>query len=296
MVPSKQGKDKFILAILSTKGGVGKTTLTVSLIDLLARDGYRINAVDCDVHSPDLALRLGGVKNWDRVLPVEIFPLPNKYKKCKKIKVICGERTVNIENEKRGEVKVKENFSPKFGEYKLNLISGNLDENKTGSGKVVEGVIKTAQKYDYEIMIIDSAPGSGYPILAPLRVSDFAVLITEPTVLGFNDLMKIVEIAKVNRKSFGIVVNRWSINSELGEEIKNWAKHKFLGEIDFSKQIEQSLKDGVPPTIKRSKISEQIRKIYQSLEKNEVLRKGSLSFYPDKVRKIIEERTLEDLC
>jgi MinD superfamily P-loop ATPase len=261
-------KNNFTIAILSTKGGVGKTTLAVSLIDLLARANYKINAVDCDVHSPDLTLRLGGVKNWDKISPIKIFPLPNKYKSCKKIKVVCDNKLVDIEDEKRGEIKIKEGFSPKFGEYRLNLIAGDLDKNKTGSGKVAEGVIKTAKSYDYEVMIIDSAPGSGYPILAPLKTSDFAILITEPTILGFNDLMKLVEIVEINKKNYGIIVNKWSINPKLGEEIKNWAKKKFLGEIDFSPEIEQSLMDRVPPTIKKTKISEQIRTCFTNVLQN----------------------------
>lgn len=264
---NKNLKEKcFKIAILSSKGGVGKTMLASSLIDLLARDGYKVNALDCDVNAPNLALWLGGVEVWDRVLPIKILPLPNRYKRCQKVQILCDGKLMNIEEEKRGEVRIKENFSVKFGNYKLNLISGSIDENKTGSGKVIEGVLREASRYESQITVIDSAPGTGYPVLAPLRNSDFAVLITEPTILGFSDLKKLVEIVEINKKNYGIVVNKWNINPEIGEKIKKFASERFLGKIDFSPEIEQDLRDRVPPTIHKTKVSEQIRNIYQLIK------------------------------
>jgi MinD superfamily P-loop ATPase len=197
----------------------------------------------------------------DEVLPIEIFPLPNKYKRCKKLEVICDGEVLKVENEKRGEVKIKKDFTPSFGNYKLNLISGSIDEGKTGSGKVVEGVIEAAGQFEAQIQILDSAPGTGYPVLTPLKESDFAILITEPTVLGFSDLKKLVAITKNNNK-FGVVINKESLNPELGKEIEIWSSPNFLGRIDFFPEIEENLKNKVPPTLKKSKISKQIENIY----------------------------------
>jgi len=264
----KDEKDKFTISVLSAKGGVGKTMLVSSLVDLFGMDGYKVNALDCDVNAPDLAVWLGGVEKWDRVLPIKIFPLPNKYKRCKKVQVICDGQILDIENEQRGEVKIKKDFSPKSRGYKLNLISGSIDENKTGSGKVVKGVIEAGSQFESQIQILDSAPGTGYPVLTPLMKSNFAVLITEPTILGFLDLKKLASIAKAHRCDYGVVVNKWDLNPEIGEEIKQWSSERFLGKVDFSSEVEQSLKNQIPPTFKQGKVCEQIKNIYRLIPRS----------------------------
>jgi ATP-binding protein involved in chromosome partitioning len=47
------------VAILSGKGGVGKSTLTSNLAAVLAQDGARVAAVDADLNGPALAKMLG---------------------------------------------------------------------------------------------------------------------------------------------------------------------------------------------------------------------------------------------
>jgi MinD superfamily P-loop ATPase len=266
-IKNQNQNNSFVIAVLSAKGGVGKTMLAASLVDLLGKNHYSINALDCDVNSPNLSIWLGFREEWDEVLPIKIFPFPNRYKKCQDLKVICDGKPIKIEDEERGEVKIKKDFSPPFGDYKLNLISGNIDENKTGSGKVVEGVIGAAETLDADVEIIDSAPGTGYPVITPLQASNFAILLTEATVLGFHDLKKLVDIAKINNKNFGIVVNKWSLNPKKGEEIKSWSGERFLGKVDFSSQIEEALESEMPPTVKNNEISHQLENIYNLLPK-----------------------------
>ncbi len=62
------------LVITSGKGGVGKSMLT-SALAMLFSPNKEIVAVDCDVDAPNLAIWLGGIRKWDKTLPVERWEL-----------------------------------------------------------------------------------------------------------------------------------------------------------------------------------------------------------------------------
>jgi len=48
-----------VVAVVSGKGGVGKSTLAANLADALARDGARVGVLDCDLNGPSIAKILG---------------------------------------------------------------------------------------------------------------------------------------------------------------------------------------------------------------------------------------------
>ncbi len=50
---------RFVIAVLSGKGGVGKSAVTANLAAALARDGWRVGALDADLNGPSLAKMLG---------------------------------------------------------------------------------------------------------------------------------------------------------------------------------------------------------------------------------------------
>lgn len=47
-----------VFVVLSGKGGVGKTTVSASLVKALAAKGRKMGVVDCDIHGPNMHLAL----------------------------------------------------------------------------------------------------------------------------------------------------------------------------------------------------------------------------------------------
>ncbi|NOQ54570.1 MAG: P-loop NTPase, partial [Thermoplasmata archaeon] len=50
---------KHKIVVMSGKGGVGKSTVAVSLALTLAAEGHKVGIMDVDIHGPDVAKLLG---------------------------------------------------------------------------------------------------------------------------------------------------------------------------------------------------------------------------------------------
>ncbi len=75
------------IAIVSGKGGVGKSMLTSSLVMFFSQK-KKVVAVDCDVDAPNLHLWLGEDEKWDETKKVSVSEKPIiDFKKC----IGCGQ-------------------------------------------------------------------------------------------------------------------------------------------------------------------------------------------------------------
>jgi len=290
------------LVIVSGKGGVGKSMLTSSLAMLFSQN-KKVVAADCDVDAPDLAIWLGGIKKWDKVIPVATSVKPEiNFKKCNgcglcaekchfgaikitspvrnKIssrankkpelnqflcegcgacEVICPQKAIKMKPVQNGKIQVKKT------KYGFHLISGQLYPGEKGSGKIVTEIRERAEKFNYEIMLIDSAPGTGCPVIASLRDSNFAILVAEPTPSGFSDLKRVLKVVNYFSVPWGLVINKQDINPQLSDKIKKWAGVKFLGKISYDKEIFKAISSLKPILETNLKAREEIKQIYNNL-------------------------------
>jgi len=292
------------IVIASGKGGVGKSMLTSALAMLFAENKKKIVAADCDVDAPNLAIWLGEVGSWDKRLPVVASVKPKiDFKKCdgcglcaencrfgaiKMVKgkpkinqflcegcgvceVICPQKAIMLKPVQNGEIRIKNT------KYDFPLVSGQLYPGETGSGKVVTEVKKQAEKFKYDLMFIDSSPGTGCPVIASLQDANFAILITEPTPSGFSDLKRVLEVVNYFNIPYVLVINKWDINKGLSSKIEKWAKDpegeqvpygagRFLGRISYDKNIFKAISNLTPIMETDLKAKEEIREIFNNLK------------------------------
>ena len=285
---------KFKLVIVSGKGGVGKSMLT-STLSMLFAENQKVVAVDCDADAPNLGIWLGGVKNWDKTIPVVASARPEiDFKKCndcglcakncrfsaiKMVKgkpklnpflcegcgaceVICPQKAIKLKPVQNGEIKIKKT------KYNFPLVSGQLYPGETGSGKVVAEIKAEAEKFEHNLMIIDSAPGTGCPVIASLQGADFVVLITEPTPSGFSDLKRVLEVVNHFNLPWGLIINKWDINPQLSDKMEGWASEKFFGKISYDKKIFKAIANLTPILKTDLKVKKEIKKIYSKLKRD----------------------------
>jgi len=285
---SKQVKK---IVIASGKGGVGKSMLS-SALAMLFNKKYGIVAADCDVDAPNLKVWLNEAKKPDRIIPVVTSAKPEiDYKKCtkcgkcvdacqfsalsleKKLKlntflcegcgaceIICPVKAIKLKPVQNGRIEIKKT------KYGFSLISGQLFPGETGSGKIVTEVKKQAEKFKHNLMIIDSSPGTGCPVIASIQDANFAVLITEPTPSGFADLKRVLEVITHFKVPFGLVINKWDINKGLSEKMQKWAENRFLGKISYDKKIFKAIASLKPIMETDLKAKKEIEIIFKKLK------------------------------
>ncbi len=282
------------IAIASGKGGVGKSMLTSSLAILFSRE-KRITAVDCDVDAPNLAIWLAEAEEWESVKKISVSEKPiidnskisgeraeKCLEKCRfkaleleegKLKlnpflcegcgaceVFCPRGAIKMKPVQSGEIKVKKT------KYNFPLVSGQLYPGETGSGKIVTEIKKEAEKTSPDLMLIDSAPGTGCPVIASLQDSNFVVLITEPTPSGFADLKRVLKVVDHFKLPFALIINKWDINKELSGKMEKWSGENFLGRISYDKKIFRALADFRPVLETDLKIKGEIKEIFNNLK------------------------------
>jgi len=278
------------IVVGSGKGGVGKSMLASSLALIFSKN-RKVVACDCDVDAPNLGLWLGTVdyderekistsekariidqRNLDdKILEVckfrAIKKINGKYvinpflcEGCGACKIVYPD-AIELKPVKNGELMVKKI------RYGFPLVSGQLYPGEAGSGKIVEQLRKKAEKFKYEVMILDAAAGIGCPVIASIRGCDYAVLITEPTPSGFSDLKRILEVVNHFQIPYGIVINKWDINPTLSRKIEKWSKKKFLGKIPYDKKVIDAIVNLKPVIETDSEVVDEIHRIFEKVIK-----------------------------
>ncbi|MFH2068319.1 MAG: P-loop NTPase [Candidatus Omnitrophota bacterium] len=259
------------LVVISGKGGTGKTSLTASFAALAKNSVIS----DCDVGAADLHLVLsprikeksffsGGVeaeidqkacvqcgkcKEACRFFAINEFREKNKKRYiidklacegCGVCELVCEYGAVKTRPAVNGEWFMSDTRFGPMSHAKL----GVAEEN---SGRLVtlvrDKAALLAERNKRNRAVMDGAPGTGCPVISSITGADYALAITEPTVSGVHDLERILQVIKHFGVKSGIVVNKYDLNEEMTEKIRELSgKHgsEFLGVIPYGKEVTEA--------------------------------------------------------
>src|SRR3989344_4468339 len=168
---------KFI-ALVSGKGGVGKTTCTLNVGQSLAKLGKDVVLLDANIVTPNLAIHLGNM-NPEGTL--------NKFlRKEKSLKEIMYLHESGISLIPA---------SPSLSEYQ-----------RTNPQKIhkVFDLLKNAADF----VLVDAPSGLGYDLLQILKSTDEVVIVVNPTLSSVMDGLKTIQLAKENNNTItGVILN-----------------------------------------------------------------------------------------
>lgn len=161
---------------------------------------------------------------------------------------------------------------PQFN--KVNLVSGELKLGELASGEVVAEVRKYSDKINERvkagIMIIDSSPGIGCPVIASLVGTDYIAAVTEPTPSALFDLNRVLYLANHFRIKHGIIINKFGLAPRFYKEIEGFAKKKkiqIIGRIPYRKDFIASVIKMKPVVEINPKYKELFQKIIYNINK-----------------------------
>ncbi len=187
VVESASVKRTKTIAVTSGKGGVGKSSLAVSLAIALARDGSRVTLLDADLGLANINVILG------------IIPKYNLYH------VIKGKRKL-----KDIVIEVPEGIKIIAGASGFHQLA-NLDMKQRGD--FIEAV---SDLDDDDYMIIDTGAGISQNVMSFVGAADEVVVVTTPEPTAITDAYGIIKsiAAQTPDKPVRLIVNRVQTVSE----------------------------------------------------------------------------------
>jgi len=218
------GAIKHKLIVLSGKGGVGKSTVTVNLGWELALREFEVGLLDADIHGPNLPLLLGveGVKTSgtaEGISPIAILP---------NLKVMSVSFLIAEDNAPviwRGPIK----------------------------GQLIRQFISDVDWGRLDWLLIDNPPGTGdepLTVAQTIPEADGAIIVTLPQEVSLMDCRKAINFARaVGLRVLGVVENMSGFvcphcnqpielfGSGGGEKMAQEMGVPFLGKIPMAAQV-----------------------------------------------------------
>ena len=202
-----------VYAIISGKGGVGKTTTTINLGTSLNKLGEDVIIIDANLTTPNIGIHLGAP-----IVPVTINHVLNN------------------------QAKIEDAIYEHESGTKIMPASLSLKETEKIKYNKLTDVIKKLKKITNHILI-DSAAGLGEEAKSAMNACDEIIIVTNPEMSAVTDALKTIKLAEeMNKPIKGIIVTRYAgKRTEMSlPNLKDMLEKPILGIIPESEEVKES--------------------------------------------------------
>lgn len=180
-IKNNMARIKYRIAIVSGKGGVGKSTVTAGLALALAKSGHTVGVLDADVSGP----------NMPHLLDIETMKMTGDENGFLPVEAAYGIEVASVESI------ISASDAPVIwrGPMRSSLVNQFLADVQWGA-------------LDY--LLVDLPPGTGDEPLSIMQTMPLTglVVVSTPSNLSILDVSKIVNMAKMlNTRILGVVEN-----------------------------------------------------------------------------------------
>lgn len=245
------------IAVLSGKGGTGKTLLSVNMAAASKSATY----IDCDVEEPNGYLFFKSEEIIEENVSVKIPEVDKELcsgcRKCvdfckfnalafiKKAPIVfgdichscggcsllCPENAITEKDKVIGKIE-------KGKSQGIDVYTGILNTGEVSGVPIIEKLLEENRATDNEkLSIIDCPPGSACIVMESIKDADFCVLVAEPTAFGAHNLEMVYELVSLFGKPFGVVLNKCLDGENPSEEFCKEKGIKILGRVPFEKEL-----------------------------------------------------------
>ena len=244
------------IAVLSGKGGTGKTLVSVNLAAAAKRAIY----IDCDVEEPNGHLFFKP-ESVEEVAVTALIPALREelctgcricsdfckfnalaYVKekplifeeichsCGGCVLLCPEKALVEKQKTIG--KMRTGYS---GD--VTVRSGMLNIGEASGVPIIRKLLEHLSNPFEAFVFIDCPPGSACIVMESIKDADICVLVAEPTSFGVHNLKMVCELASVFQKPFGVVLNKCMEGENPAEEFCREKGIAIWGEIPFDREL-----------------------------------------------------------
>lgn len=255
------------IAIISGKGGTGKTFVATSLA-LFYSESENTSYLDCDVEEPNGHIFLGAadgvttpvtkkIPAVDKSLCVHcgacarvcqfgaILSFKTKTHILNDLCHACGACTLACPHNAVKETDVSVgNIRKTVINSKLIYTMGLLDIGEMSGVRLIRALKKKAPQAG--MVILDAPPGASCSVVETVKGADMVILVTEPTPMGLHDLRLACEITAVTGKPYGIVINRYENPYAELESFAGTCQASFVHMLPFEREAAQAYAEGKP--------------------------------------------------
>lgn len=242
------------IAVLSGKGGTGKTLVSVNLAAVAKTANY----IDCDVEEPNghLFFKPTNIQTEKvfREIPLvddnsciacqkcvefcnfNALAYTNKLiifkdicHSCGGCMLVCPKDALTKQNKFIGEIE-------KGKSENVNVFSGFLTTGEPSGTPIIDALLNNVAESE-DITIIDSPPGSACIVMDSIKDVDYCVLVAEPTIFGVHNLNMVYELVTLFNKPFGVVLNKTLDGENPSKKFCIEKKINILEEIPFDNHL-----------------------------------------------------------
>ncbi|WP_113920531.1 4Fe-4S binding protein [Alkalibaculum bacchi] len=244
------------IAVLSGKGGTGKTLVSVNLAAVAQKSTY----IDCDVEEPNGHLFFKPIDVQEEEVSVKIPQVDNeRCNGCRKcvdfckfnalayIKdkliifeeichscggciMLCPEKALT--EKEKGIGKMQRGISDEVTVY-----TGILDTGEASGISIIKKLLVNNKSKGDEQTFIDCPPGSACIVMESIKDADYCVLVAEPTLFGVHNLNMVYELVKLFNKPFGVVLNKCVDGENPAEKFCLEKNIKILKRLPFDNEL-----------------------------------------------------------
>ena len=239
------------IAILSGKGGTGKTTVSTNLSTIIGA-----NYIDCDVEEPNGFIFLNPSQIKREEVKVD-YPVVDS-SRC----TLCGDCAkvcqFNALVRTKKEIILFEKLchgcsacsiackhsALTFGKRTIGIV----EEGKCGNLICKRGVLNVGEPMAVPVIkkllknlpqgtnLIDCAPGTSCNVVNSLQYADGAILVTEPSAFGLHDLKMAVQLVRNFNLPFGVIINKYNAENERIQKYCEQEDINILGIIPYRRE------------------------------------------------------------
>ena len=250
------GQIKYKIAVMSGKGGVGKSTVAANIAEAFQKEGFTTGILDADIHGPNIPKMLG-VEDQDIMINEERHMMP--------VEAPSGLKVMSMA-------------------FMLDSIDTPIiwrGPQKTGS---IKQLIADVAWGPLDVLIIDNPPGTGDEPLTVLQTIpdiDAVVMVTTPNVVSQEYFLKCVKMVEMlNVENIGLVENMAyyecpHCNEKLhifgkgdGKDFADEMEITYLGDLPLTEKVSSSPnKGGVMVTIEpKSDVTKRFTEIVNEIQ------------------------------